>query len=129
LSGSTADQLGLLNTTGIAANSLFGNLAALCDALIHNDQTGITKAAESLQSDLDRVIRIRGQVGAQVQDFEARQQRLADQTVATQSLLSMLEDTDYNEAVSRYQTLQTTLQANLQTTGRMLNLSLMDFLQ
>ncbi len=60
--GNTASQLGLLNTTGIQANGLFGNLAALRDALIHNDQAGITNAAESLQGDLDRVISIRGQV-------------------------------------------------------------------
>ena len=38
------------------------------------------------------------------------------------------EDTDYNEAITKFTTLQTALQANLQTAGRTLNLSLLDFL-
>jgi flagellar hook-associated protein 3 FlgL len=63
-----------------------------------------------------------------VQELESRQNRLDDQNVATKSLLSSLEDTDFTEAVSRFQTLQTALQASLQTSGRMLNLSLLDFL-
>jgi flagellin-like hook-associated protein FlgL len=32
------------------------------------------------------------------------------------------------EAISRFQTLQTALQASMQTTARMMNLSLLDFL-
>ena len=43
-------------------------------------------------------------------------------------LLSSLSDTDFTEAVARFQTLQNALQATLQTTGQMLNLSLLDFL-
>lgn len=113
---------------GAEATGLFANLARLRDALIHNDQTQITTAAEALGGDLDRVVRVRGQVGAQVQEFESRQRRLEDQNVATEALLSNLEDVDYNEAVTRFQTLQTALQASLQTTGRLLNLSLLDFL-
>ena len=105
------------------------NVDKLRSSLLSSDQTGITSAAESLQHDLDRVIRLHGQVGAQVKEFEARQNRLDDQNVATKAMLSDLEDTDFNQAITRFQTLQTALQANLQTTGRMLNLSLLDFLQ
>jgi flagellin-like hook-associated protein FlgL len=35
---------------------------------------------------------------------------------------------DYTEAASRFQLLQTMLQASLQTSARMLDLSLLDFL-
>ena len=48
---------------------------------------------------------------------------------STQALLSQLEDADYNEAITRFQSLQTALQANLQTTGRLLSQTLLDFLQ
>jgi flagellar hook-associated protein 3 FlgL len=116
------------DVNGVHDASLFGNLGRLRDALMRNDQNGITEAAERLRADLDRVVRIRGQVGAQVQELESRQQRLEDQNLATQSMLSLLEDTDYNQAIMRFQSLQTALQANLQTTGTMLNLSLLDFL-
>jgi flagellar hook-associated protein 3 FlgL len=110
------------------ASGIFGNLAKLRDAFMRNDQQGITEAAEALHDDQTRVVRINGNVGARVNDLESRQERLEDQNLATQALLSTLEDTDYTSAITQYQTLQTALQANLQTAGRMLNLSLLDFL-
>jgi flagellin-like hook-associated protein FlgL len=53
---------------------------------------------------------------------------MEDQNVATRALLSSLEDTDFTEAVARFQTLQTSLQAGLQTSATMLQMSLLDFL-
>jgi flagellar hook-associated protein 3 FlgL len=134
-----ASDLGILasSATGVITGSdvnpietrgIFGNLGALRSALLSSDQTGITAAAEALQKDLERVIRVHGQVGAQVKEFEARQERLTDQNVATKAMLSALEDTDFNEAITRFTTLQTALQANLETTSRMINLTLLDFL-
>jgi flagellar hook-associated protein 3 FlgL len=116
------------DVNSVEATGIFGNLEKLRKALLGSDQSGITAAAEAIQNDLNRVIRLHGQVGAQVKEFEDRQNRLADQNVATKAMLSELEDTDFNEAITRFQTLQTALQANLQTTGRMLDLSLLDFL-
>ncbi|HEV8605085.1 MAG TPA: flagellar hook-associated protein FlgL [Tepidisphaeraceae bacterium] len=116
------------DVNSVEATGIFGNLGKLREALLSSDQTGITHAAEALQNDLDRIIRFHGQVGAQVKEFEARQNRLADQNVATKAMLSELEDTDFNEAITRFQTLQTALQANLQTTSRLLDLNLLDFL-
>jgi flagellar hook-associated protein 3 FlgL len=130
IQGSSAT--GVINGTdvnSVEATGIFGNLGKLRSALLSSDQAGITNAAEMLQIDLDRLTRLHGQVGAQVKEFEARQNRLADQNVATKAMLSDLEDTDFNEAITRFQTLQTALQANLQTTGRMLDLTLLDFLQ
>ncbi|MCY2954170.1 MAG: flagellar hook-associated protein FlgL [Planctomycetota bacterium] len=134
-----ADDLGLrastsANTlTGTDVNAvqtpgLFGNLAKLRDALTRSDQQAITEAAEGLEKDLKRVVCIRGQVGARIQDINSRQDRIDEQNLTTQSLLSTLEDTDYTEAITRFQTLQMALQANLQTAGKVLNLSLLDFL-
>ena len=117
------------DVNGIRSVGLLGNLASLRDALSNGTQQEITAAAEGLQVDLDRVIRTRGEVGARVQEFEARQERLEDQELANKSLLSQLEDADYNEAITRFQSLQTALSANLQTTGRLLSQTLLDFLQ
>lgn len=135
-----ADDLGLAVTAsgatltgkdvnGIRSVGLLGNLARLRDALASGDQAEITAAAEGLQVDLDGVVRMRGAVGARVQEMESRQARLEDQELANKSLLSQLEDADYNEAITRFQSLQTALQANLQTTGRLLSQSLLDFLR
>jgi flagellar hook-associated protein 3 len=136
---SSAEDLGLTqaavgnvingaDTNGIEVAGLFGNLQKLRVALQSNDQGGITTAAAGLKEDYDRIVRVRGETGATVQELDARQNRLEDENLGTTKLLSDLRDTDFTEAISRFQTLQTALQAGLQTTARVLNLSLMDFL-
>jgi flagellin-like hook-associated protein FlgL len=112
----------------VAAAGVFADLAKLRDALKGNDPAGITAAAEGLSADYVRATRVRGETGARVQGLESRQGRLEDQDVATQSLLSTLSDTDFTEAISRFQTLQNSLQASMQTTASILHLSLLDFL-
>jgi flagellar hook-associated protein 3 FlgL len=116
------------DTNGIDVPGVFGNLQKLREALEGNDQQAITKAAEGLQADYDRIVRVRGETGARVQELESRDNRLQDENLSTTNLLSQLRDTNYTEAISRFQTLQTALQASMATTARTLNLSLMDFL-
>jgi flagellin-like hook-associated protein FlgL len=117
------------DVNAVAATGIFAHIGALRDALRASDTSGITAAAEGLKQDYDRVVRMRGETGARVQELESRQERLADQDVATRALLSSIEDTDFVDAIARFQTLQTALQASLQTTGQTLNLSLLDFLR
>jgi flagellin-like hook-associated protein FlgL len=116
------------DTNGIEVSGVFGNLQKLRVALENNDQAAITAAAEGLKGDYDRIVRVRGETGAKVQELDARDNRLTDENLATNKLLSDLRDTDFTEAISRFQTLQTALQASLQTTAKVMNLSLMDFL-
>lgn len=112
----------------VEPDGVFSHLNRLRDALRSNDQTAITEAAAALKADYDRVVRVRGETGARVQEIESRQERLEDQNIATKALLSSLEDTDFTEAVARFQTLQTALQASLQTSARIMDMSLLDFL-
>jgi flagellar hook-associated protein 3 FlgL len=116
------------DVNAVQAKGLFANLMKLRDSLRSNDQDGITAAAEGLKVDGERVIKNRGIAGARVQELQSRQTRLDDQNVATKALLSQLEDVDYTEAIARFSTLQTALQAGLQTTAQSLHLSLLDFL-
>ena len=112
----------------VAAQGIFANVQQLRQAMTAGDQAAMTRLTENLQADYDRVVRIHGTTGAAIQEIETRQDRLSEQNLATQKVLSELEDTDFNEAISRFQLLQTSLQASLQTTGKILDLSLMDFL-
>ncbi|MDB5323748.1 MAG: hypothetical protein JWN40_5379 [Phycisphaerales bacterium] len=116
------------DTNGIEVPGVFGNLQKLRTALESNDQAGITAAATGLKEDYDRIVRVRGETGARVQELESRQSSLTDENISTKSLLSNLKDTDFTDAISRFQTLQTALQATMATTAKVLNLSLMDFL-
>ncbi len=110
------------------SRGIFSDLGKLRAALQADDQAGITAAAEGLTDDFDRVARLRGETGARVQEMESRQSRLEDQNVSTQALLSSLADTDFTKSITEFQTLQTALQATMQTNARVLNLSLMDFI-
>ena len=113
----------------ITASGIFANLAKLRDALNSGDQAAITDAGQGLKSDQDRVIKTRGVVGAQVKDMQDRTTRIEDENTATQTLLSKLTDTDFTTAITKFQTLQQSLQASLQTAAKVMNQSLMDFLQ
>lgn len=126
-----AGQAGVLqssDTHPVKTTGVFSNLLSLRQALQQNDQTEITRAAEAMLGDVERVARTQGHTGARMQEIIARSERLEDQNIATTALLSTLEDTDFTEALTRFQTLQTALQATLQTSSSLLNLSLLDFL-
>ena len=116
------------DTATIESTGVFATLDRLRNSLRNDDQSEITRSAETLDKNLENVVLIRGQVGAKVQAFESRQSRLDDQNLASKSLLSSLEDTDFTDAIVRFQTLQTSLQATMQSASKTLNLSLMDFL-
>ncbi|NIA21934.1 MAG: hypothetical protein GWP05_08240, partial [Anaerolineaceae bacterium] len=89
----------------------------------------ITQAGSALQDEAGRVARTRGAVGARMQLLDSARERVEDQMLQIESLLSETRDLDYVEAVSRLQMLQTTFQASLQVTANILPMSLMDFLR
>jgi flagellar hook-associated protein 2 len=112
----------------VQAQGVFADLQKLQASLQSNDTAGITAAAQGLQNDLQSVTNINGATGARVQELQSRQNRLDDENLATQSLLSQLQDTDFTSAISQFDTLQTALQASLQSSSKILSLSLLDFL-
>lgn len=112
----------------VQPTGVFSDLSALMKALQQNDAQAITAAAEKLQSDYSQVVRVRGTVGARVKDVESRLDRMADENISTQSLLSGLHEVDYNQAITRYSSLQVAIEAAYRTAGTLLESSLMDFL-
>jgi len=119
----TGTDVGALKSAGI-----FGNLQALMAALRSGDQSGITAAGQGIAADTSRVIELHGQTGAIEQELQNRQTQITQQQTATQSLVSQLQNANYADTVTKYQTLQTALQASLQTGAASLSLSLLDFL-
>jgi flagellin-like hook-associated protein FlgL len=114
---------GSLHSAGI-----FGNLAALAAALESGNQNDITNAASGLATDTSRVIELRGQTGSIEQELQSRQSIIIEHTTTTQALIGQLQDTDMAATISQFQTLQTALQASLQTAASSLQLSLLNFL-
>ena len=117
------------NVNPVTSEGVFGHLRSLIAALDAGDDARVTASAESLSTDEASILSRRGEAGSRLQEFDARLDRLDDQDVATRATLSELEDVDYTRAVTRFQSLQTSLQASLQTTGQLFDLTLFNFLR
>jgi flagellar hook-associated protein 3 len=113
----------------VATHGIFSALNALRSAMRRDDTAGIAEAAQRIEESLSAVTQMYGQSAAMLQETERRLESIEDRNLTTQQLMSEVEDVDYTEAIVRFQTLQTALQASLQTTGSTLNQSLLDFLR
>ncbi len=112
----------------VRVENAFTHLINLRDALVNNDESGITVAGSKIENDIDAAASARATVGVQAKRLEDLQTRAEDQTLQEQSMLSSLRDADLAEVISRYQQLQLQLQASLQTTAQSQRLSLLDYL-
>ncbi len=142
-----AEQLGFVGSSASAASDtltgadvnkvlpegVFSNLIALAEALrMGGDQSErdaeISRVANALAGDRDRLSNYHGEVGAIVQTIESRREHMEDNILATETLRSDIRDIDFTEAITRYQNLVTALQGNLMTGGTINTLTLLDYL-
>ncbi|MFW5653930.1 MAG: flagellin, partial [Planctomycetota bacterium] len=112
----------------VAVDGIFSHLLALRDALLRDDQVGITFAGEALEGDIDRLAQSRAVLGQRGNRLEAIQRREEDRQLVDEQVRSELRDLDYGEASIRFTTLQTQLQAAMLTGVRASELNLLSFL-
>lgn len=137
----TATQLGIeqtaaaaivtgtnLNWAGDQAEGLFTALVRLRDALRADDTGAIRSAGRLVDLAQQQVLDSRAEVGASMVRFELTQGRLEDERDQVTELRSGIEDADLAEVATRLQLQQTTLQAALAVTARLLQTSLLNFL-
>ncbi len=109
--------------------NMFTHLIDLRSALRNDDTTGITLAGGFLEDDIESATSARAVVGVQAKRLEDTRARAEDQELTEQGMLSELKDADLTEVITRYQQLQLQLEAALQTTAQVQQLSLLDFLR
>lgn len=137
---SAADDLGIRksSSTGtitgddvakVRVESVFTHLMMLRDGLLNDDERLITEAGGTIEQDIATVSTARARLGVRSQRVSQEVTRIEDQSLANESLLSDVRDTDLNEAITRFTQLQQQLQANLLSGQQLLNLSLLDFLR
>ena len=115
--------------TGATDNlmELFKNITDHLDAndsksLITGDLTGI-KAA------MTNVLKVRSEVGSKQNRMESAQSRNVDDNFNMTEILSRTEDIDITEKTMEYATMQTIYTASLQTSAKVLQPSLLDYLR
>lgn len=136
-----ASDLGILQNVGagttitgvdnaqIRTDSVFAHLIMLRDSLLNNDERLLTIAGQRVREDIDRVTVVRSSNGVRANRAQAEADRIESRKLQTSAVISDLRDTDFAEAISRFTQMQQQLEANLQVSGRTLQLNLLNFLR
>lgn len=121
--GNTASLL------GIGGGDVFTALDALRQALERNDTNGILASFDNLNLSLDTVLEARGGYGALVRTLDTLEIGHDADEVSETAQLSAVEDSDLVRDASDLAALQLALEATLNTSARVLQPSLLDFLR
>lgn len=126
----SADSEENLSPEGKASSTvnIFSVLKNLEISLRTNDKTGIQESLEEIDQALSQVVLARSEVGSRSTVLENYSQTLEKAKVDNQISISQLEDADIFSTVSDINKTESTLQATLQTSGKLIQKSLMDFL-
>lgn len=98
-------------------------------ALRTNDKTQIQMSIDDMDNALSQVVNIRAQVGSRVSSLNAAYESLQKGIVDSKTNASQLEDADLFEVVSDMNKTDSALKATLETSGKVMNMSLLDFLR
>ena len=121
-----------INTTGqdvfLDDTNVFDVLRDLRDALEANDQEAIGDVLPRIDDAMRQVVTQRAGVGTSLRQMDAAESMLLDTGLDTEELLSVTEDADLVDAVTRLSTERLALEATLQSTSIISQLSLVNFL-
>ncbi len=128
MTGATGAIIAGEDRATVEVDSVLTHLIQLRDALMNDDSLGITFAGGKLSDDVDRLAQARAVLGQRASRVNAIRTREEDRQLLDTSMVSQIQDLDYNEASIRFSTLQTQLQAAMITTSQLGSLSLIRFL-
>ena len=109
--------------------NLFGILGALETALITNDKQGVQDALEPLDQALNQVNLARAEIGGRMNQMIATSEGIQKNIIDTKVQTSTIEDADIFKTMTDLNTADSTLKATLETSSRISNQSLLDFLR
>lgn len=112
----------------IRPDNVFSWLIDLRDSLKGDSTGGIAIAGEHLGAAVDALAETRALVGGYANRVDRETLAVEDRNVLDATLLSQLQDTDFAQAATQLSLLQTQLQAAMQTTASVTQLSLLNYL-
>lgn len=107
---------------------LFETLFALKDYLAKDDVDGISRTMTRLDTHYNSITSTLSDIGIKYNRIEVRQQVSAETRLTLSERKSMIEDADIVESVMDLQAIQTAYEASLNSTSKIINLSLVDYL-
>jgi flagellar hook-associated protein 3 FlgL len=115
--------------TGAMGVNVFSVLKGLEISLRSNDKEGIQEALDTLDQAVSQVVFARSEVGARVMVINNTMDSLQKAVVDNKSTASLLEDADVFQVISDINKADSTLKATLETSGKLVQASLLDFLK
>ncbi|MDH4156819.1 MAG: flagellin, partial [candidate division Zixibacteria bacterium] len=110
------------------SSDMIGSLMVLEDALRADDQDGISLMLGTMDAAIQHVLNFRAAVGAKGMRLESTHARLLDMELSFTKLLSEVEDADLTKLVTDLATFENNYQASLIASAKIIQPSLLDFL-
>ncbi len=108
---------------------IFAELDNLKTALETDDTIGIAAAIDGMESAMDQILEGRAKVGTWLNSVELKGEDLANFKLSISSTMSIIEDVDIAEAITTLQQMQNSYMATLNSSAKLVQGSLMDFLR
>jgi flagellar hook-associated protein 3 FlgL len=109
--------------------NIFNVIRTLHAGLVTNDTSTIQSTLERLDSALNQVVMARSQLGSRVTSMNNTNDSLTRGVLDTKALVSNVEDVNAFEVYSEMSKNENTLKATLESSGRLIKPSLLDFLR
>lgn len=109
--------------------NLFKSLKGLEISLKTNDKNGVQESLDILDQALNQVILARAELGSRIMTINNTTESLQKAIVDNKAMASQLEDADMFQVVNDIQKTDSTLKASLETSGKLIQPSLLDFLK
>ena len=106
---------------------VFGHLVQLRDALKSGDSQAVLTASKGLTADETGYIQTFAEIGANQSRLEAASRQNSSESISLNQLISQESDVDLSQTLVELSQLQAAYSAALQSAGKMLRLSLLDY--
>lgn len=108
---------------------IFSVVREMRNRLVDPSTGGPVEVLDALDSAIDQVLQTRGEIGARLNRLENAEQQIQSVKLTLEGERSGIEDLDMISAITKLQSLETTFQASLAVTARVIQPSLLDFLR
>jgi flagellar hook-associated protein 3 FlgL len=111
------------------SGDMVGSLIALSNSMHDNDAEGIRSLLDNLQASIGQLLDTRAKAGARAMRLEATAARLQDSEIGYTTLLANVEDADLSKLITDLATFENNYQASLMAVAKIIQPSLLNFLQ
>ncbi|MDC3416127.1 flagellar hook-associated protein FlgL [Aquibacillus salsiterrae] len=118
-----------VNPGNVFGPKLFADIEAFSKALKDNDQAGLETALTNIDSNIDRVVNERADLGARMNRLELIENRIESQSITATKMMSDNEDADMEKVMIDLTSQESVHRAALSAGSRVIQPTLLDFLR